>query len=79
MGDASGIRPVIDTPGRFQSTPVIADGRRRNRPLSLAVQLLFQSTPVIADGRRTPDCHRRLADGLFQSTPVIADGRRDET
>ncbi len=35
----------------FQSTPVIADGRARERIVDALQRGEFQSTPVIADGR----------------------------
>ena len=60
---------------KFQSTPVIADGRigtcaSRSRP-----RWCFNPRPSLLTGESV----RRVIDGsmltLFQSTPVIADGR----
>ncbi len=61
-------------PHKFQSTPVISDGRifiHRRRP---AASGLFQSTPVISDGRirRPPCCARSMA--CFNPRPSFLTG-----
>ena len=60
----------------FQSTSVIADGRKAPSGSGNVSRTRFQSTSVIADGRKvgaglvTRPCIK------FQSTSVIADGRK---
>ena len=61
--------------GRFQSAPVIADGRAASAAYILADAMLFQSAPVIADGRAMTFQEAPAITPLFQSAPVIADGR----
>ena len=60
---------------RFQSTPVIANGRIDWSLSGLAPDAWFQSTPVIANGRIDLSKGQRSPDLWFQSTPVIANGR----
>ena len=62
---------------RFQSTPVIADGRTSKEQRDKLESWLFQSTPVIADGRTDVADRINAEHAMFQSTPVIADGRTD--
>ncbi len=60
---------------RFQSTPVIANGRIQRRRRIRSFALWFQSTPVIANGRIDWSLSGLAPDAWFQSTPVIANGR----
>ena len=64
---------------RFQSTPVIADGRTVSAAPSSVLAARFQSTPVIADGRTKISRATLYREMKFQSTPVIADGRTFKT
>jgi len=61
---------------KFQSTSVIADGRKQRPTPHLRPASRFQSTSVIADGRKVASI--AIYSGLtqFQSTSVIADGRK---
>ena len=59
---------------RFQSTPVITDGRTTVNSSGCTDAASFQSTPVITDGR-TVDKYIESVSSKFQSTPVITDGR----
>ena len=60
---------------RFQSTPVITDGRTWWAGTSNPSVDGFQSTPVITDGRTLALPLSSPDSIVFQSTPVITDGR----
>ena len=61
---------------RFQSAPVIADGRTPWLMFARCCRsLAFQSAPVIADGRTHTKWTTCTQPCWFQSAPVIADGR----
>ena len=60
---------------RFQSAPVITDGRSISGPAVPGSSQEFQSAPVITDGRSYEWDHCSNISSLFQSAPVITDGR----
>ena len=69
------IRGLYNAGAKFQSTPVIANGRIELFKDPITDSGTFQSTPVIANGRISLSRVMRGAFLAFQSTPVIANGR----
>jgi len=61
--------------GKFQSSPLIAEGRNRAFACHGGDVQRFQSSPLIAEGRNLDGAVTARQSDMFQSSPLIAEGR----
>jgi len=66
---------VADPEEKFQSTPVIANGRIFVKSLNTSLNVSFNPRPLLLTGESGSEPFVALQMGRFQSTPVIANGR----